>query len=217
MAYEIKRSPDFAVVDLRLAAGESIVAAAGAVIASSAGVAVRGAARGGPLAAAKRRLLGGESISQHTFTAEGGPGRVLIAPGAPGDVLALDLEAGRSLMIQSSAYLAATPAVRLDGKWDGARGFFADAGTLLLRATGPGTVFVCGCGAIIPACCDGALVVATDHVVAFPESVRYAVAEDGGGGLVAELTGQGTIHTQTRGPARLAAFLDPYRRVQNRS
>ena len=71
MTYEIKSSPEFAMIDYRLADGESVVAESGAMVAMSANVTMKTEARGGLLAAAKRKLLGGESIFQNTYTAKG--------------------------------------------------------------------------------------------------------------------------------------------------
>ncbi len=223
MPYEIKSSPDFAIIDYELADGESVVAESGAMVSMTSNVKMKTEARGGILAAAKRKLLGGESIFQNTFTATGGPGRVMLAPGAPGDVLPFELQPGQSLFIQSAAYLAATPDVTLDTKWGGAKGFFSGVGMFLLKATGPGTVFVCAYGAIFPKQCVGEYIVDTDHIVAFQESVQYNITKVGGlkslffggEGLVARFQGQGMIYVQTRGPGALASFLHPYRPVKS--
>jgi uncharacterized protein (TIGR00266 family) len=225
MPYEIKSSPDFAMIDYTLADGESVVAESGAMVSMSSNVKMKTEARGGILAAAKRKLLGGESIFQNTFTAEGGEGRVQLAPGAPGDVMAFELSEGQSLMVQSSAYVAATPTVNLDTKWGGAKGFFSGVGMFLLKATGPGTVFVSAYGAVYEKQCDGAYIVDTDHIVAFEDSVTYNISKVGGikslffggEGLVARFEGQGKIYAQTRSPGSLAAFLHPYRPVKSKS
>jgi len=224
MAHEIKSGPDFAIIDVTLQPGESIVAESGAMVAMSSNVKMKTEARGGLLAAAKRKLLGGESIFQNTYTAEGAPGRVMLAPGSPGDILAFDLEPGKSLFIQSSAYVAATPTVTLDTKWGGAKGFFSGTGFFLLKATGPGTVFISTYGAIFPKRCEGQYVVDTDHIVAFQDTVTYAVEKSGGlkslffsgEGLVARFSGSGMVYAQTRAPSVLASFLHPYRPVKNK-
>jgi uncharacterized protein (TIGR00266 family) len=223
MPYEIKSSPDFAMIDFDLQPGESVVAESGAMVSMSSNVKMKTEARGGILAAAKRKLLGGESIFQNTYTAEGGAGRVMLAPGSPGDIIAFELEPERSLMIQSSAYVAATPDVKLDTKWGGAKGFFSGMGLFLLKATGPGTVFVASYGAIYPKRCEGEYIVDTDHIVAFQDTVTYGITKVGGikslffggEGLVAKFQGQGMIYAQTRSPASLAAFLHPYRPVKS--
>jgi uncharacterized protein (TIGR00266 family) len=225
MPYEIKSSPEFAMIDCTLAAGESVVAESGAMVSMSGNIKMKTEARGGILAAAKRKLLGGESIFQNTYTAEGGPGRVMLAPGAPGDILPFELKEGKSLMIQSAAYVAATPGVTLDTKWGGAKGFFSGVGMFLLKATGPGTVFVSSYGAIFPKRCEGEYVVDTDHIVAFEDTVQYRISKVGGikslffggEGLVARFSGQGMIYAQTRSPSSLANFLHPFRPVKSKN
>lgn len=223
MPYDIKSAPDYAIIDYDLADGESVVAESGAMVAMSSNVKMKTEARGGLLAAAKRKLLGGESIFQNTFTAQGGNGRVMLAPGSPGDIKAFALQPEQSLFIQSSAYLAATPDVKLDTKWGGAKGFFSGVGMFLLKATGPGTVFICSYGGIFEKQCEGEYIVDTDHIVAFQDSVQYNVTKVGGiksmffggEGLVARFAGQGMIYVQTRGPGALAGFLHPYRPVKS--
>jgi uncharacterized protein (TIGR00266 family) len=223
MQYEIKSSPDFAMIDCRLDKGDSIVAESGAMVSMTQNVKMKTEARGGILAAAKRKLLGGESLFQNTFTAEADGGRVMLAPGSPGDIIAFNLAPGKSLMIQSSAYVAATPDVTLDTKWGGAKGFFSGTGFFLLKATGPGTVFVASYGAVYPKKCDGEYIVDTDHIVAFEDSVTYSVTKVGGikslffggEGLVAKFRGAGMVYAQTRSPSSLASFFHPFRRVQS--
>lgn len=223
MPYEIKSSPDFAIIDYKLAAGESVVAESGAMVSMSSNIKMKTEARGGIFAAAKRKLLGGESIFQNTFTAEGGEGHVMLAPGSPGDIISFDLAEGKSLMIQSSAYVAATPDVTLDTKWGGVKGFFSGTGMFLLKATGPGTVFVASYGAIYPKNCEGEYIVDTDHIVAFEDTVNYSISKVGGikslffggEGLVAKFSGNGMVYAQTRSPGQLASFLHPYRPVKN--
>jgi uncharacterized protein (TIGR00266 family) len=223
MTFEIKSSPDFAIIDCTLADGESVVAESGAMVSMSSNIKMKTQARGGMFAAAKRKFLGGESIFQNTFTATGGEGQVMLAPGCPGDVISFELDEGRSLMIQSSAYVAATPDVVLDTKWGGVKGFFSGTGMFLLKATGPGTVFVASYGAVYPKKVDGEYIVDTDHIVAFQDSVEYSITKVGGikslffggEGLVAKFSGTGMVYAQTRSPGQLAGFLHPFRPVKN--
>ena len=223
MQFEIKSSPDFAIIDCELGPGESIVSESGAMVSMSPDITMKTQARGGVLAAAKRKLLGGESIFQNTYTAGAGGGRLMLAPGCPGDIVSFDLLAGKSMMLQSSAYVAATPEVKLDTKWGGAKGFFSGVGFFLLKVEGPGTVFASSYGAIYPKKCEGEYIVDTDHIVAFEDTVTYSVTKVGGikslflggEGLVAKFSGSGMIYAQTRSPSTLAGFLHPFRPVRN--
>ena len=104
--------------------------------------------RGGLGSALKRKLLGGESLFQNTFTASA-PGETLwIAPAPEGAIEQFDLQPGVELFLQSGAYLASTAGVQLDTKWQGARGFFSGEGLFLLRAHGQGTLWFSSYGGI---------------------------------------------------------------------
>ena len=50
-------------------------------------------------------------------SAEGGPGQLAIAPGSAGDVRVLEFE-GQELFLEKGAYLASTPGIKVDSKFD---------------------------------------------------------------------------------------------------
>jgi uncharacterized protein (TIGR00266 family) len=218
MKTTIDKRPDFSVLTCDLQQGESVVAERGAMVTMDATIKLDAGARGGGLASVKR-ALGGESIFQSTLTAERGPGRVLLAPASPGDILARELKVGESLMIQSSCFLASEASVVLDTAWGGAKGFFSGAGIILLKATGPGTVWVSAFGAVKAIPVDGQYLVDTGHVVAFDTTVPYTIDRVkglkglllSGEGLLCRFSGRGTVYAQTRSPPGLASFLHPYR------
>ncbi len=224
MSFEIKSGPDFAVVEYTLEDGESIIAEPGAMVTASATIKAEPPGNGGALAAAKRKLLGRERVRHSTYRAQGGPGQILLAPGCPGDITRVDLAAERSLMVQSAAFLAATPTLAIDATWSGAKGFFSGMGLSLWKVTGPGTLFLASCGAMQSKRRGGEYLVNTNYVVAFEDSVTYTVHRARGerpvlkeSALLARFEGEGLIYTQTRSSASLAAFLHPYRPVQSNS
>ena len=147
---------------------------------------------------------------------------VYLAPASPGDILELDLEAGRTLMVQSSCYLASTPEVTLDTKWGGAKGFFSGTGLFLLKLTGPGRVWITSFGAMAKQDVELQYVVDTGHIVAFEETLEYRISKVGGlkslffsgEGLVARFSGTGALYVQTRDPGKLASLLHPFRPVE---
>jgi uncharacterized protein (TIGR00266 family) len=175
--------------------------------------------QGGLFAAAKRKLLGGESLFTNTFTATA-PGQTLwLAPAAEGDVEVLELN-GQQVFLSSGAFLAAAPSVALDTKWQGARGFFSGAGLFLLSATGYGPLFFSAYGGVhavdvgpLGYVCD------TGHVVGFSGGLSFQVTKLGGikslffsgEGLVCRFSGQGRLWLSTRNPGALASFLQPFR------
>src|SRR6185503_12286722 len=102
--YEVLHQPSFSLAVLRLQPEQSIQAESGAMVSMSANVELQSPMKGGFIGALKR-AAGGESAFISTFTARGGPGEVTLAPGAPGDIAAIELT-GQPFFVQSSSYLA---------------------------------------------------------------------------------------------------------------
>ncbi|MBM4361923.1 MAG: TIGR00266 family protein [Deltaproteobacteria bacterium] len=227
MRHEILDAPNFALLKLRFdGAGEQAVAESGALVAKSAAVTVQTSLRGGLIAAAKRSVLGGESLFQNTYTAGAAGDELWLAPAAEGDLKGRVLSAGESFFLQSGAYLAHHgPELVVDTRWGGVRGFFGGLGLFLLRISGPGTVFYGSYGALHEVeVGPGGYTADTGHVVAFTEGLEYRVRPFGGAkglffsgeGLVCDFSGRGSVFLQTRSPASLASFLHPYRPVKAR-
>ena len=224
MQSEIRHNPDFGALRIQFdRAGEQIVTEAGAMVARDSAVDMQTNMQGGLGGALKRRLLGGESLFQNTFTATA-PGQSLwLAPAAEGTVETLHLQAGMEVFLQSGAYMASTPGVTLDTRWQGAKGFFA-GGMFLLRAYGEGQVWFSSYGALhtvdLGPSCPG-YVCDNSHMIAFTSGLSYQVKKLGGlkslffsgEGLVCEFSGVGRLWLQTRNPASLAQFLHPFRAV----
>lgn len=224
MRYEILDAPDFGVLKVTFTqASEKIIAESGAMVAMSSEVQVQTAMRGGLLAAAKRKMLGGESIFQNTFVSSS-PGQTLfLAPPPEGDVRVLELGAGQEFFLQSGAYLAHYgDSMTLDTKWGGVKSFFSGLGFFMLRVVGPGTLFYSAYGAVHEVNVTGSFTCDTGHIVGFVPELQYKVRKFGGfksllfsgEGLVCEFTGHGNLYLQTRNPTSLASFLHPYRPVQ---
>ena len=96
MHYELLQKPDFTLVKVVFQApGEQLLAESAAMVAKDPGVEMQTQMRGGLLAAAKRKMLGGESIFQHTFPATAPDQRLYLAPGPEGDVEVVESD-GRS-------------------------------------------------------------------------------------------------------------------------
>jgi uncharacterized protein (TIGR00266 family) len=228
MRHEIIDAPDFALLKVVFEnAGEKLVGEAGAMVAMSGGVKMETSMRGGLLAAAKRKMLGGESLFQNTFHSTAAGQEVLLAPAPEGDLRHRRLAAGETLFLQSGAYVAhAGDSMQLDTKWQGARSFFAGVGFFMLKLTGPGDVWFYSYGAIHEVqvgpqgyACD------TGHIVGFTQGLQYNITKFGGykglffsgEGLICRFTGTGTLYLQTRNAPALAAFLEPYRPVKRKS
>ena len=225
MKYDILDSPDFALLQLTLNQGEKVVAEAGAMVAQDGQIEVSTSMRGGLWGAAKRKLLGGESLFQNTFISNGPGQRLFLASAAEGDMRAQTLRSGEEFFLTSGAYVAHLgDDLVIDTKFGGVRGFFSGVGVFMLRIVGPGTVFYASYGALHPVAVgsDG-YTVDTGHIVGFESGLTYRVrAFNGfkglffsGEGLVADFSGQGTVYVQTRNASSLASFLHPFRRVKS--
>ena len=209
MQIEIGYRPAQAMARVALAAGESIRAESGAMVGMSTNVQMQTASTGGIMKGIKR-MFGGESFFQNTFTAQHGPGEVLLAHSLCGDIVSLDMtQAG--YFIQSSSYIASSPWVDINTKLGGFKSFFAGEGVFVLQATSQqaGTVLVGAFGGIQELHCDGNLVIDTGHLVAWDATLQYTVGKSADGwiasflsgeGLVCHFTGQGRIWIQTRNP-----------------
>lgn len=225
MQYEILEKPDFSIVRVMFqAAGEQMLVESAAMVARDSAIEMKTQMQGGLLGAAKRKLLGGESIFQNTFTATAGDQQLWLAPGPEGDVEVLELQPGNPVLLSSGAFLASGTGVQLDTKWGGAKGFFSGAGLFLLKAEGQGPLFFCAYGGIHaidvgPAgyICD------TSHIVGFTSGLQYEVQKIGGlkslffsgEGLVCRFSGQGRLWISTRNPSGLVSFIQPFRRVSS--
>jgi uncharacterized protein (TIGR00266 family) len=226
MQYRIVDAPDFGMLDITFDAGERVVAESGAMVAMGAHVDVTTAMRGGLLQAAKRKVLGGESIFQNTFTAKAPAQRLLLAPPPEGDLRSMELAPGQSFFLQSGAYVAHIgDRLTLDTKWGGVKSFFSGVGLFMLRIVGPGTLFYASYGALheVPVGPQG-FTADTGHIVGFSEGIDYSVRPFGGfkgfffsgEGLVCDFRGAGSVFLQTRDPSSLAGFLQPFRPVKAR-
>lgn len=113
-SYEVLHQPAFSLAIVRLQPEQSILAEAGAMVSMSANVELQSQMKGGLFGAIKR-AAGGESAFVSTFTARGGPGEVSFAPGAPGDIAALEMN-NQQFFVQSSSYLAGDASLTVDTK-----------------------------------------------------------------------------------------------------
>lgn len=225
MKYDILDSPDFALLQLTLNQGEQCVAESGAMVAKDSQIEVHTSMRGGLWGAAKRKLLGGESLFQNTFISHGQGQRLFLAGASEGDLRAQALQAGEEFFLTSGAYVAHLGSdLVIDTKFGGVKGFFSGVGVFMLRIVGPGTVFYASYGALHPVAIGAeGYTVDTGHIVGFESGVSYRVRPFNGfkglffsgEGLVADFSGRGTVYVQTRNASSLVSFLHPFRRVKS--
>ncbi len=216
MQIEVGYRPAQAMARVVLAAGEQIKAESGAMVGMSTNVHMQTGTQGGVMSGLKR-MFGGESFFQNVFTAQNGPGEVLLAHSLCGDIVPLEMtQAG--YFIQSSSYIASNPWVTCETKLGGFKSFFANEGVFVLKATSqqPAQVLVGAFGGIQELHCDGNLVIDTGHLVAWDATLEYKVGKSADGwissffsgeGLVCHFTGQGRIWIQTRNPQEYGGMI----------
>ena len=217
--YEILHQPAFSLAVVQLQPEQSIQAEAGAMVSMSANVELQSQMKGGLMGALKR-AVGGESAFVSTFTARGGPGEVTFAPGAPGDIAAIEMN-NQMFFVQASSYLAGDGSLVVDTKWGGAKSFFGGEGLFVLQVRGTGLLLVSSFGAIHrKTLAPGErYVVDTGHLVAWEGTTQYTLRKAAAGwfrsmasgeGIVAEFMGPGELLIQTRNLAAFAGLMKPF-------
>jgi uncharacterized protein (TIGR00266 family) len=203
--------PAMSMAQVQLGPNEQITAESGAMVGMSTNVQMQTGMKGG-MGKAIGRMFGGESFFQNTFTAQGAPGEVLLAHGLPGDIATVEVPQ-TGLYIQSSSYIATTPAVNVETQLGNFKTFFGGEGLFVLKATasGPGQPVIIGAfGGIHEIQCDGNLVIDNGHLVAWETTLNYKMVKSAKGfmasflsgeGLVFQFEGQGRIWIQTRNPS----------------
>lgn len=219
MNYQVLYQPSYSLAVIKLNPNETIRAESGAMVSMTPNVELSsklGASGSGGLWGAVKSLAGGESAFGSTFTAKDSAGEVTLSPSLPGDIKAIQVDG--AILLQSGAYMACDASLTIDTRWGGAKTFFSREGLFLVKVSGRGTLLISSYGAIHERTLSSGerYIVDTSHIVAFDETVRYAVRKaakgiltsmTSGEGLVCEYTGPGRIFIQTRNLGALASAL----------
>ncbi len=221
MNIQIVQGPGNAAARIGLQPGESITTEGGAMIAMSSALHVETTTRkrdSGSIMGALKRLVTGESIFLNHYTAQGQFGEVFLAPTLPGDMLRHDLN-GAPILVQAGSYVASTPSVDMDIRWQGfGKALFSGESSFLIELSGEGTVVLSSFGAIYPLEVNGEHIVDTGHIVAFESTLKYNVVKAGGSwmtailggeGLVCKFQGQGTVWCQSHNASSFGQALGP--------
>ena len=141
MRYNIQGDP-MPVVICELDPGESMITERGSMVWMSPNMKME--TNAGGFGKAIGRMFSGEAIFQNRYTAVGGPGMIAFASSFPGNIRAIEIGPGRSVIAQKSAFLASTSGVELSVHFQkrfGA-GFFGGEGFIMQRLSGSGIAFV---------------------------------------------------------------------------
>ena len=220
MDYSIDSRPSYSLLEVTLAPGEELVTEAGAMAWMDSNLEVETSTRGGLMSGVKRAIGGGESFFQNTYTAQGAPGVIGLAPGQPGDIRSYEMGGGE-LLLERGAYLASTSGIETNADFQGLRGLFNE-GLFILRVSGSGLLFFNAYGDIQEIEVDGSYVVGNGHAVAWEPSLDYRLTRAGrirsflfSDQIIMEFSGRGRLWVQSRNPHSLADWISPFRRVES--
>lgn len=220
MQHSVLYRPSFAIAHVLLDAGESIRTESGAMVGMSSNLNLQSKMEGGFLKSLARSAFAGESMFQSTYTSQGGPGEILLAPSTPGDVMGVEMN-DTAFLIQSGSWLAGSTGLTIETKFAGARSMLSGEGAFMVKVTGTGLLLLASYGAIHKIVLDAGetYIVDSGHIVAFEAGVKYTLEKaakglmasmTSGEGVVCRYTGPGEIYLQTRNLAAFAQQLIPF-------
>lgn len=141
-SYRISHRDTNTIVTIQLAVGCPITAKPGVMISMSSTIQLKGAIK----FSMKKMLIGGE-MAHSTYT---GPGELLLAPPALGDITLLSLTGGETWKVARDAYLASTQGIAKDYKSQGiSKAIFSGEGLFVYSISGQGICWITSMGAII--------------------------------------------------------------------
>lgn len=215
--YKIDCQPDFSLLTVEIPDKKTLKVEASAMATMDTHIQMKTKLKGG-----LKRFLTGESLFINEFTAEQGKGEITIAPGPPGDLAHVYLEK-ETIFLQNSSYVASSPHINLETKWQGlVKGFFSGESLFLIRCSGTGDLWFNTYGALVEIDVTQGYIVDTGFIVAFTDGLDYNVTKLGGykslffsgEGFVCHFKGQGKVWIQTRQVPAFTSWIYPYRPVK---
>ncbi len=216
LQYEIKYSPSYSMLVLKLSPGSSIVAEAGALTYMTPNIKVRTRKRETSLLKSlKVNILGSQSFFINEYHAVQSIGELGLVAAPVGDIAKLDVTNQKGFIIQKSAYIASSPEINLDIQWQGLKKGLFGQGLFMVKTSGIGELFINTFGAIdTHTLHEGEeLIVDNFHLVGFTDTCSYHVEKFGGWketilsgeGFITRIKGPGDIYIQTK---NLREFVD---------
>lgn len=162
------------------------------------------------------RLVSGDSVFQNKFTAEGTDGIVSFASSFPGEIKALEICSGKSMIVQKSAFLASEEGVELSMHFQKklGKGLFGGEGFVMQKLSGNGIAFIeiDGSAMEYDLRAGQELLVSTGYLAAMEESCTMdIVAVKGAKNML--LGGEGIFNTVVRGPGKVILQTMPISKV----
>lgn len=192
------------VVSCTLDAGESMITEKGSMVWMSPNMEMQ--TKAGGLGKAFGRMFSGESMFQNIYTAAGGQGMITFGSSFPGAIRVVEITPDQPIVVQKSAFLAATSGVELSvffQKSVGA-GFFGGEGFIMQKISGSGTVFLEIDGSAIEyeLAAGQKMVIDTGYLAMMSETCSIDV-QGVKGVKNALFGGEGLFNTVVTGPGRI--------------
>ena len=151
------------------------------------------------------RMFSGESMFTNTYTAQQ-DGEIAFASSFPGQILAINLTPGKSIIAQKKAFLACEPGVEMSVFFQKkfGKGLFGGEGFIMQKFTGSGLVFLEVDGAIkeYVLAPGEKKVMDTGHLVMMDETCKMDI-ERISGVKNALFGGEGLFNTVVTGPGKI--------------
>lgn len=204
MRYEIKGGM-MPVVEIWADAGEPMICEKGAMVWMSPNMQME--TKGGGMGKMLGRAFSGEAMFQNIYTPQGGPGMITFGASFVGNIIAVELAPGQSIICQKSAFLASTAGVTLEiafQKKVGA-GFFGGEGFIMQKISGPGLVFLEIDGSTVEytLAVGEQMVIDTGYLAMMESSCSMTVETVKGGAKNVLFGGEGLFNTVVTGPGKI--------------
>jgi uncharacterized protein (TIGR00266 family) len=224
MDVQIVQGPGSSAARVTLSQGETCIAEGGSLIAMRGNLQVETAThqRKRSLMGGLKRLIGGESFFQNYYTASSGSGEVLLSATLPGDMVTI-IPSPVAVIAEGGAFVTRSTNVEMDMSWQGLKSMFSGESLFWLRMAGNGPLVLSGFGAIYTIDVDGEYIVDTGHILAFEESLNFAISKAGsswvasflgGEGLVCKFSGRGKIWCQSHHAPAFGGLVGPLLRAR---
>ena len=204
MKYELQ-GDSLPVVICHLDPGEKMITERGSMSWMSPNMKMETTSNGG-VGKALGRMFAGEALFQNIYTAQGGPGMIAFASSFPGSIRVFDLEPGRDIIVQKSAFLASEASVELSVHFRKklSAGFFGGEGFIMQRLSGRGKAFIEVDGHMVEytLAAGQSIVVDTGYLAAMDATCSMEIqAVPGVKNMI--FGGEGIFNTVVTGPGRV--------------
>ena len=203
MKYQIKGEP-MPVVVCQLDAGETVICEAGAMSWMTPNMEMQTSAGG--LGKMFGRMFSGESAFQNRYVSKGGNGMIAFASKFPGAIKAVEITPSTPVIIQKSAFLAASEGIDVSLHFQKklGTGLFGGEGFIMQKVSGNGLAFCEIDGATVEynLAAGQRLVIDTGYLAMMDATVKMEV-EQVKGVKNALFGGEGLFNTVVTGPGRV--------------